>query len=1150
MTGKRKRHRPQKSDIAPCKRARHDIPSTTLDQVTHPTLSLYYPRILTLRNYILSRLPPSSKKRRRRVIALRGDAVTGANTSKASSDPNIQSGQCSRSTVVDALGSFLDRTLVCKRDDESRVDVQDREQDFRVFSQRHDGADESNLLEPGTSHSEIIDFAIWLLFHRVHRHSHKPMHMLCHGYQRMRAPVLHEEQTTLVGIPGLILHYPNSHVRTLKTRPWTDLLDFLGKDGEQIMLDLLLNAAVYMSVKNGQGNYYQLSDVLNRCPNNENPVHTVHIMKYIFPRQFGLHNVFTSRIDARETAQPFKDYTLREHEISRKEVLSRKTSDATSGLHLPRRLRGPTFHLVSRLQKLHSQCAYNELLQHYCPARRTTSIHDRGRAQKPMQPTAQPASISHSPPAVCTAATQNNLQPQSTFSQAMMSTHVSPTPAEPAQRDMPLVEYATPFSEVSAFCQAVVSKVIPTEFWGQVADGCRNKDVIMGKINQFIRLRRFESLTVHAICQDLKISSMAWLAPLHLREADHISSSDLGKRKEILYEFLYYIFDSFLIPLIRSNFYVTESNLHKNRIFYFRHDVWKALTEPEVARIKQSMFEEIPILKARYLLDTRTLGFSQIRLLPKGTGVRPIMNLGRRVTRLRNGKAVLGRSINSIMAPVHKMFDLERRQAPGSVGSALFSVGDLYPKMKAFRDHYHCKTKQLPQFYFAKVDVQSCFDTIPQVGAIKVMERLASKDLYRLARHAQIRAADTVYHKKGAHETSKPSRKFIASAHAPLDFRSFDEMVEEQLASEKKNTVFVDNVLRTTHKKQQLLYLLRDHVEGNIVKLGKKFFRQKKGIPQGSVLSSLLCNCFYAKLEATKLAFVEKDDSLLLRLIDDFLFITTERRDAIRFLQIMHDGLAEFGVQVNPAKSLTNFRTEINGLVLPSLSGNASFPYCGTSIDTRTLEIAKDRDRRKATALVDALTVEQSSSTGQAFHRKALKYGVISHVIRSKLSISSAYKLQTHKMFLDTNFNSLQTVLSNVYQNFLEAAMKYYRYAKSMPRDKQPHTALLTGTIRSMIDMAFVIIQAKHKSPSAQAYSCTVNKSQVQWLALTAFMHVLGKKQTSFREVLTWLDEAIEKARPSERKEASRLLKAQIKVHPALFAVAAPTHCLLHAYAG
>ncbi|KAI4202907.1 MAG: hypothetical protein LQ350_002278 [Teloschistes chrysophthalmus] len=922
MTGKRKRHRPRKQDVAPCKRARHDVASTTFDHVTHPTLSLYYPRILTLRDYILSKLPPSSKKRRRRVIALKGDAVTEAKTSKASS-------QCSQSTVVDALGRLLDRTLVCNRDDESRLDVQDREQDFRVFSQRHDGADESSLLEPGTSQSEIIDFAIWLLFHRVHRHSHKPMHMLCHGYQRTKAPVLHEEQTTLVGIPGLVLHYPNSHVRTLKTRPWTDLLNFLGKDGEQIMLDLLLNAAVYMSVENGRGNYYQLSgnstvhrfdtltaddNVLNRYPNNENPVHTVHIMKYIFPRQFGLHNVFTSQVDARETAQPFKDYTLREHEISQKGVSSEKTTGAKNGLHLPKRLRGPAFDLVSRFQKLHSQCAYFELLEHYCPAR---------------------------------------------------PTQVPPTPVEPAKRDTTLVEHATPFSEVSAFCRAAVSKVIPKKFWGQAADGSRNKDVIMGKINQFIRLRRFESLTLHAVCQDLKISSMAWLAPLHLREANHISSSDLGKRKEILHEFLYYLFDSFLIPLIRSNFYVTESNLHKNRIFYIRHDVWKALTEPEVARIKKSMFEEIPVMKARHLLDTRTLGFSQVRLLPKGTGVRPIMNLRRRVTKLQNGKAVLGRSINSIMAPVHRVFDLERRQVPGSVGSALFSVGDLYPKLKAFRDKYHCKTKQLPLFYFAKVDVQSCFDTIPQGGAIKVMEQLASKDLYRLACHAQIKAADTVYHKNGAHETSKPSRRFLASAHPPLDFRSFDEIVEEQLASEKKNTVFVDNVLRTTHKRQQLLYLLRDHVEGNIVKLGKKFFRQKKGIPQGSVLSSLLCNCFYAKLEATKLSFVEKDDSLLLRLIDDFLFITTEREDAVRFLQIMHDGLAEFGVQVNPAKSLTNFRTEINGLVLPSLSGNASFPYCGTSIDIRTLEIAKDRDRRKATGIIAASEVDAMANLKQ-----------------------------------------------------------------------------------------------------------------------------------------------------------------------------------------
>ncbi|KAI4252946.1 MAG: hypothetical protein LQ352_003992 [Teloschistes flavicans] len=1104
MTGKRKRHRPQKPDVTPCKRVRYDVAAITYDEVTHPTLSLYYPRISTLRHHILSKLPASSKKRRRRILAVKRNTATKVCTSK------VQSSQGSEFTVDDALGTLLDRTLVCSRDDEYKLDAQDqdREQDFRLFSPRHDGPDESSLLEPGRSLPEIIDFAIWLLFHRVHRHSHKPMHLLCHGYQRMKGPVLDEQRTTLVDISGLVLHYPNSHVGALKTRPWTDLLNLLGKDGEQIVLDLLLNAAVYTSVESGRGNYYQLSGtpmtelqpwalskplcnlavhdrstkssitsicklpsqitivrnrifyarpalnakgrirfglhVLNRYPDYSNPVHTVHIMKYIFPRQFGLHNAFTSKVDSKETAQPFKDYTLREREISQGKACSQQTTSATSGLSLPKRLRGSAFNLVLRLQKLHSQCAYYELLKHYCPARRTTLLPDCGHAHEPV---AQSADISQSTPVVCTAATQTTLQSQSTFSQALASTQMPPMPVKPSQLNIPLVECATPFSEVSAFCQAAISTVIPNEFWGQAADGCRNKKVIMGKINQFIRLRRFESLTLHAISQDLKISSMAWLAPLHFREANHISSSDLGKRKEILYEFLYYLFDSFLIPLIRSNFHVTESSLHKNRIFYFRHDVWKALTEPEMSRIKKSMFEEIPMMKARRLLDTRPLGFSQIRLLPKGTGVRPIMNLRRRVTKLQNGKAVLGRSINSIMAPVHTMLDLERRQDPASVGSALFSVGDLYPKLKTFRDGFRCKTKQLPHFYFAKVDVQSCFDTIPQRGAIEVVEQLASEDKYWIARHAEIKAADMIDHNGAAHQKAKPARKFPASAHPHSDFRSCDEMIEEQLAAEKKNTVFVDNVVRTTHKRQQLLHLLREHVEGNVVKLGKKFYRQKKGIPQGSVLSSLLCNCFYAKLEATKLSFVEKDGSLLLRLIDDFLFITTERQDALRFLQIMHDGIAEFGVQVNPAKSLTNFRTEVNGLALPSLSGNASFPYCGTLIDTRTLEIGKDRDRRKATALADSLTVEQSSSTGQAFHRKALKYVLLSNAIRYKLSTSSAYKLQTHKMFLDSNFNSLQKVLSNVYQNFLEASMKYYRYVKSMPRDKHPHNALLTGEI-------------------------------------------------------------------------------------------------------
>ena len=48
-------------------------------------------------------------------------------------------------------------------------------------------------------------------------------------------------------------------------------------------------------------------------------------------------------------------------------------------------------------------------------------------------------------------------------------------------------------------------------------------------------------------------------------------------------------------------------------------------------------------------------------------------------------------------------------------------------------------------------------------------------------------------------------------------------------------------------------------------------------------------------------------------------------------------------------------------------------------------------------------------------------------------------------MFLDTSFNSLCTVLSTIYQNFVEAAMKYYRYAKCMGGGKHPQLYLLIG---------------------------------------------------------------------------------------------------------
>lgn len=84
--------------------------------------------------------------------------------------------------------------------------------------------------------------------------------MLCHGYQRASGPrQLNEDHGAMAGIPGVISHYPNNNVNVLKGTAWTRILGLLGKDGERIMLDMVLNAGIFAAVDGGRGNYYQLS---------------------------------------------------------------------------------------------------------------------------------------------------------------------------------------------------------------------------------------------------------------------------------------------------------------------------------------------------------------------------------------------------------------------------------------------------------------------------------------------------------------------------------------------------------------------------------------------------------------------------------------------------------------------------------------------------------------------------------------------------------------------------------------------------------------------------------------------------------------------------------------------------------------------------
>ena len=58
---------------------------------------------------------------------------------------------------------------------------------------------------------------------------------------------------------------------------------------------------------------------------------------------------------------------------------------------------------------------------------------------------------------------------------------------------------------VSAFCRAVLSRLLPSEFWGMGDTKAENEKVFQRNVDRFIQLRRFESLSLHEVCQGLKV---------------------------------------------------------------------------------------------------------------------------------------------------------------------------------------------------------------------------------------------------------------------------------------------------------------------------------------------------------------------------------------------------------------------------------------------------------------------------------------------------------------------------------------------------------------------------------------------------------------------------------------------------------------------
>ena len=143
MAGKRKRSRPNHRIEAGQKRQKiSESLSSKGAVVKHALLAQFYPQVLSLREFLISKLPPSSKVRRKKILSV---------------------GKKTDSETDQQLSKFLDQTLVGVSKHRG-VSQEERWQQWTTFSQKaDDSVSFANVTGVSTfSQSEVGIFTLYL----------------------------------------------------------------------------------------------------------------------------------------------------------------------------------------------------------------------------------------------------------------------------------------------------------------------------------------------------------------------------------------------------------------------------------------------------------------------------------------------------------------------------------------------------------------------------------------------------------------------------------------------------------------------------------------------------------------------------------------------------------------------------------------------------------------------------------------------------------------------------------------------------------------------------------------------------------------------------------------------------------------------------
>ncbi|XP_010190451.1 PREDICTED: telomerase reverse transcriptase, partial [Mesitornis unicolor] len=639
--------------------------------------------------------------------------------------------------------------------------------------------------------------------------------------------------------------------------------------------------------------------------------------------------------------------------------------------------------------------------------------------------------------------------------------------------------------QVYIFVRECLERVIPAELWGSNHNKCR----FLKNLKVFISMGKFAKLSLQVLMWKMRVNDCVWL---RLVKGDHfVPAYEHWYREEILAKFLYWLMDTYVVMLLRSFFYITETTFQKNRLFYYRKLVWGKIQDIGIrnhfakVQLRPLSSEEIEAFRQNRCVAMA----SKLRFIPKVNGLRPIAKVSGVVEAQafsRENREKKMQHYNTRLKNLFSVLNYERTVNTSFIGSSVFGKDDIYKTWKKFVTKVLESDGEIPHFYYVKADVSRAYDTIPHNKLVEVISQVLDPEkrtVYCIRRYAVIMITASGKARKFYRRHVSTFKDFMP------DMKQFVSQLQENASLQ--NAIVVEQSLTFNETSSSMFNFFLQMIHSNILEIGSRYYLQCCGIPQGSILSTLLCSLCYGDMENKLLCGVQQD-GVLIRLIDDFLLVTPHLMQARTFLRTLAAGIPEYGFLINPNKTVVNFPVDdIPGCSkIKQLPECRLVPWCGLLLDIQTLEVYCDYSSYTSTSIRSSLSFNSSRTAGEN-----MKYKLI-----------VVLKLKCHCLFLDLQINSLRTVCINIYKIFLLQAYRFHACVLQLPFNQKVRNnpSFFLRIISETASCCYAILKAKNAGVAlgGKVASGMFPSEAAEWLCYHAFSVKLAKHKVVYKCLL------------------------------------------------